>query len=184
MTSDNVNVLAPIVWVAGGFFIGVFLLAGITGGLILGLVAGAVVLLGMPFIVTISAVDKLRERRGTPAKKVQTVTVAKVEEAPATVQICPEPARRSGEAAAVSMRVVEARGTCPLGYTFHVGEEFTFTNGTVTPSLCSRAHKALLPLTKQLRAGQYPTITRPYCQTGQHLVVFEFQKKRVTELVS
>ncbi len=186
MTSDNINVLAPILWVVGGFFLGVVLLAAMFGGFVLLLMMLAVVLIGAPFGLAGMAAWKLWERRTVPALEMEAVAVGEALEAPAPIAAdrVPTALPREVSAAHVSVRVVEAQGTCPLGFTFHAGDEFVFTNGTVAPQLCGRADKALRPLIEQLRAGDYHKIELPYCQTKQHLVVFELEKARVAEPVS
>ncbi len=180
MTSERTNTWAVCLSVLGGFFLGTLLLAGMMAGFILVIMMTGLMLLGAPVLMAVCAIEKLRERHLAPAAQLRPATATGIQGAPTLLAPTPAspPLLQQAPAADVSMRVVAARGTCPLGYSFQVGDEFVFANGTAAPQLCRRAQQKLQPIVSQVRAGQYSTITLPYCKTKHHLVVFELQKKK------
>ncbi len=177
-TSD---VLVVVGTAFGGVLLAVVLLFALMGGYMLGLMFIGLALLAMPVIGLVVGIRHLVEQPAElavePTKEALGPTgepAVVTETGAALAEALP-----SAITAPVRVRVVEAHGVCPLGYAFHVGDEFTFYDGTTTPSLCPRATHALKPLVEQLRAGHYPPSALPYCQTNHHLVVFELQKKEI-----
>lgn len=87
-----------------------------------------------------------------------------------TPEAPPAPAR-----ATVAVQVVQAEGTCPMGYTFQVGQTFFFTNGQVTPEMCPRVRSLLETVVHRYRQGQEERPAPVMCRSPQHLVVLALQ---------
>lgn len=149
---------------AGGVALATVLLLGVMGG---GFLAG---LLAMPLSVTgmgVLAIAHERERRrGMVALPAITTEVTRREVAEAALPII--------------AIVTEAKGVCPLGYQFYVGQNWSVDGDPRSlTGVCPAAREKLKEASDNLRRTGQSTLGVTICQTKEHRVVFQLRRQPV-----
>ena len=160
MKTEYVRGLIWMAFLAVGFALAVLLLLGITGGFIVGTLALMVII---PAMTALAITNTLETRRRAKAQGVTPETV--VVEAEAV-------------GGPLFARVIAARGVCPKGYEYQVGETWT-VNGEVEEArtLCPVAEAKLLEAGKNLR-GEGDRAETVLCETEDHRVVIELVNRK------
>ena len=138
------------------------LLLGITGGFLLGTLAFLVII---PAMTALAIANTLENRRLTRARKVAPETAVTEAEAEAV-------------AAPLFARVIAARGICPMGHEYQVGEMWTL-NGKAEGShtLCPVAESKLLEAGKNI-LGEGDRTEKVICEAKDYQVVIELANRK------
>ena len=162
MKTKYVGSLAWMGLLTAGFALAVLLLLGITGGFIVGTLALMVII---PAMTALAIANTLEKRRLTKAQGVTPETAVIEAEVEAV-------------AAPLIARVIAARGVCPIGHKYQVGEMWT-VNGKAegTHTLCPVAEAKLLEAGKNLR-GEGERTEKVICEAKDYQVVIELSNRK------
>lgn len=160
MKNKYVGGLAGLAFLTVGFALAVLLLLGITGGFIVGTLALMVIIPAMTALVITNTLENRRRAKAQGVTHERVVAEAESE----TV------------AAPLIARVIAARGMCPMGHEYQVGEMWTL-NGKAegAHTLCPVAEAKLLEAGKKIR-GDGEATEKVICEAENYQVVIELAK--------
>lgn len=149
---------------AGGVALATALLLGVMGG---GFLAG---LLAMPLVVIgmggLAVAHEMQRRRALVTPSATTTDVPRRE--------------RLDGAVVVVATVAEAKGVCPRGYRFYVGQNWSVDGDPeAVTGICPAAAEKLEEACLQLRQSGRSAIGVTICQSKAHKVVFQLQRQPV-----
>ena len=159
MKTEYVRGLIWMAFLAVGFALAVLLLLGITGGFIVGTLALMVII---PAMAALAITNTLETRRRAKAQEVTPETVV---------------AEAEAVGGPLFARVIAARGVCPRGHEYQLGEMWTLNGKSEgTHTLCPVAEAKLLEAGKIIR-GEGERTEKVICEAKDYQVVIELANR-------